>query len=135
MKSVSQMIFEASGKPSDLKKYKKTERKETVHFISGDIYDFSDPGYDDEFSYYDGSGNGYIKDKQGHVYDVIAHDSTSDAGRIAGGCQNFSVTIKKANLLVYPGLLHIKLEKYKIFGFSILTNLVKNSFAADKSSS
>ena len=97
MKNILQNIFEASGKPSDLKKYKKTERKETVHFRSGDIYDFSDPGYDEEFSYYDGSGNGYIKDKEGHVYDVIARDSTSDAGAIAGGTHNYYVTIKKAN--------------------------------------
>ena len=28
MKSISQRIFEASGKPSDLRKYKRTERKE-----------------------------------------------------------------------------------------------------------
>jgi len=97
MKSINQFIFEASGKPSDLKKYIKKERKETVHFNSGDIYDFSDPGYDDEFSYYTGEGNGYIKDKSGHVYDVIARDETGDAGRIAGGSHDYYVTIKKAN--------------------------------------
>ena len=97
MKSISKCIFEASGKPSDIKKYKQTARKETVHFKSGDIYDLSDPGYDDEFTYYDGSGNGYIKDKQGHVYDVVTSESTGDAGRIAGGSQNYYVCIKKAN--------------------------------------
>lgn len=97
MKSINQFIFEASGKPSDLKKYNKQERKETVHFRDGDIYDTHDPGYDDEFTYYDGSGNGYIKDKEGHVYDVIARDSQSDAGRIAGGSHDYYVTIKKAN--------------------------------------
>ena len=97
MKNISQKIFEAVSKPSDLKKYKKTARKETVHFKSGDIYDFSDPGYDEEFTYFDGSGNGYIKDKDGHVYDVIASTRSGDAGRIAGGSTNYYVCIKKAN--------------------------------------
>ena len=97
MKSISQRIFEASGKPSDLRKYKTNARKEMVHFNSGDIYDFSDPGYDEEFTYYDGSGNGYIKDKEGHVYDVITSTRSGDAGRIAGGSTNYYVCIKKAN--------------------------------------
>jgi len=97
MKNISQCIFEASGKPSDLKKYKRTERKETVHFRGSDMYDLKDPGYDDEFSYFDGSGNGYIKDKQGHVYDVVATDRAGDAGYIAGGAHDYYVTIKKAN--------------------------------------
>ena len=97
MKNLLQNIFEASGKPSDLKKYKKTERKETVHFRGSDMFDTKDPGYDDEFSYFDGSGNGYIKDKQGHVYDVIATDREGDAGAIAGGSHDYFVTIKKAN--------------------------------------
>lgn len=97
MKSVIHKIFEASSKPSDLKKYKHTERKETLHFKSGDIYDLSDPGYEDEFTYYDGSGNGYIKDKNGKVYDVIASTSSGDAGRIAGGSTSYYVCIKKAD--------------------------------------
>ena len=97
MKNIGQFIFEASGKPSDLKKYNRNERKETVHFRGSDIFDMSDPGYDDEFTYYDGSGNGYIKDKQGHVYDVIATDRAGDAGAIAGGAHDYYVTIKKAN--------------------------------------
>ena len=97
MKNLLQNIFEASGKPSDLKKYKKTERKETVHFRGSDMFDTKDPGYNDEFSYFDGSGNGYIKDKQGHVYDVIATDREGDAGAIAGGSHDYFVTIKKAN--------------------------------------
>ena len=97
MKNLLQNIFEASGKPSDLKKYKKTERKETVHFRGGDMFDTKDPGYNDEFSYFDGSGNGYIKDKQGHVYDVIATDREGDSGAIAGGSHDYFVTIKKAN--------------------------------------
>lgn len=97
MKHIIQCIFEAGGKPSDLKKYKRTERKETVHFRGGDMFDTKDPGYDDEFSYFDGSGNGYIKDKQGHVYDVIATDRAGDAGAIAGGSHDYYVTIKKAN--------------------------------------
>lgn len=97
MKSILQNIFEASGKPSDLKKYKRTERKETVHFRAGDMFDTQDPGYDDEFSYFDGSGNGYIKDKQGHVYDVVTSDRAGDAGAIAGGSHDYYVTIKKAN--------------------------------------
>lgn len=97
MKSILQNIFEASGKPSDLKKYKRTERKETVHFRGSDTYDLKDPGYDDEFSYFDGSGNGYIKDKAGHVYDVVATDRAGDSGFIAGGAHDYYVTIKKAN--------------------------------------
>ena len=97
MKSISQNIFEASGKPSDLKKYKRTERKETVHFNGSDTFDTKDSGYDDEFSYFDGSGNGYIKDKQGNVYDVVASDRNGDAGTIAGGLHDYLVTIKKAN--------------------------------------
>ena len=39
MKNLLQNIFEASGKPSDLKKYKKTERKEIVHFRGSDMFD------------------------------------------------------------------------------------------------
>ena len=97
MKNILQNIFEASGKPSDLKKYKRTERKETVHFRGGDMFDTADPGYDDEFSYFDGSGNGYIKDKQGHVYDVVTSERNGDAGAIAGGSRDYYVTIKKAN--------------------------------------
>ena len=97
MKDILFKIFEASGKPSDLKKYKKTERKEIVHFRGSDMFDTKDPGYNDEFSYFDGSGNGYIKDKQGHVYDVIATDREGDAGAIAGGSHYYFVTIKKAN--------------------------------------
>lgn len=61
------------------------------------MFDTKDPGYNDEFSYFDGSGNGYIKDKQGHVYDVIATDREGDAGAIAGGSHDYFVTIKKAN--------------------------------------
>lgn len=97
MKSIEQFIFESSGKPSDLKKYKKIERKETVHFRGSDMFDTNDPGYDDEFTYYSGEGNGYIKDKAGHVYDVITSDRTGDAGAIAGGSHDYYVTIKKAN--------------------------------------
>lgn len=97
MKSISQCIFEASGCPSDLKKYNKIERKETVHFRGSDIYDLKDPGYDDEFTYFDGSGNGYIKDKKGHVYDVVTSDRSGDAGSIAGGAHDYYVTIKRAN--------------------------------------
>ena len=85
MKSILQNIFEASSKPSDLRKYRRTERKETVHFRSSDMYDTKDPGYNDEFLYFDGSGNGYIKDKQGHVYDVVTFERNGDAGAIAGG--------------------------------------------------
>lgn len=97
MKSILHNIFEASSKPSDLRKYKRTERKETVHFRSSDMYDTKDPGYDDEFLYFDGSGNGYIKDKQGHVYDVVTFERNGDAGAIAGGSHDYFVTIKKAN--------------------------------------
>lgn len=97
MKSILQNIFEASSKPSDLRKYKRTERKETVHFRSSDMYDTKDPGYNDEFLYFDGSGNGYIKDKQGHVYDVVTFERNGDAGAIAGGSHDYFVTIKKAN--------------------------------------
>lgn len=97
MQNILQYVFEASSKPSDLKKYKRTERKETVHFRGSDTYDLKDPGYDDEFTYFDGSGNGYIKDKQGHVYDVIITDRAGDAGAIAGGSHDYYVTIKKAN--------------------------------------
>ena len=97
MKTILQNIFEASSKPSDLRKYKRTERKENVHFRSSDMYDTKDPGYNDEFLYFDGSGNGYIKDKQGHVYDVVTFDRNSDAGAIAGGSHDYFVTIKKAN--------------------------------------
>ena len=97
MKTIQQFISEALSKPSDLKKYNTKSRKETVHFKSSDIYDFSDTGYEDEFIYYDGSGNGYIKDKQGHVYDVVTFERNSDAGAIAGGSYDYFVTIKKAN--------------------------------------
>ena len=97
MKSILQNIFEASSKPSDLRKYKRTERKETVHFRSSDMYDTKDPGYNDEFLYFDGSGNGYIKDKQGHVYDVVTFERNGDAGAIAGGSHDYFVTIKKPN--------------------------------------
>lgn len=90
-------LLEANQKPSDLKKYKTTERTEKVRFKSGDIYDLHDDGYVDDFTYYDGSGNGYIKDKEGHVYDVVASMSNGDAGRIAGGSTNYYVCIKKAN--------------------------------------
>ena len=97
MKGLVTKIYEGISKPSGLKKLKTTARTEKVHFKSGDVYDFSDPGYDEDFTYYDGSGNGYIKDKDGHVYDVIAKTSTGDAGMIAGGSTKYYVCIKKAN--------------------------------------
>ena len=90
-------LLEANQKPSDLKKYKTTEHVEKVRFKSGDIYDLHDDGYEDDFTYYDGSGNGYIKDKEGHVYDVEVGSSSGDAGRIAGGSTEYFVRIKKAN--------------------------------------
>lgn len=91
-------IFEAApSKPSGIRKYKDSVRTQNVHFKSGDIYDLSDPGYDEEFKYYDGSGNGFIKDKEGHVYDVVTWKRQGDAGMIAGGSTSFGVTIKRAN--------------------------------------
>lgn len=96
-KYASIKIFEAASKPSDIKKYKQSVRKETVRFRDSDVYDFSDPGYDEELKYFDGSGNGYIKDKDGHVYDVVTWERQGDAGRIAGGSRSFGVTIKRAN--------------------------------------
>lgn len=97
MKSVLQHVFEASGKPSDIKKYVQKDEKKKVRFKSGDIYDTTDSGYYDDFSYYSAKGHGYIKDKEGNTYDVEVMTSQGDAGRIAGGSTNYTTIIKKAN--------------------------------------
>lgn len=99
MKTLINFINEAKvKKPSDLKKYKHSTKDVMTTFVSGDIYSNSDyDKYEDTFTYYTGSGDGYITDKKGNVYDVIASDKTQDAGRIAGGAHTYSVTIKNAN--------------------------------------
>lgn len=91
--------MEANKKrPSGLGKIKDTSREEDVEFIAGDIYDLSDTNrYTDKFKYYSGQGNGYITDKEGHVYDVVTSSEQGDAGRIAGGSHDYYVTIKNVN--------------------------------------
>lgn len=88
--------MEANQKrPSGLGKIKDKSREEDVEFIAGDIYDLSDSNrYTEKMKYYKGEGNGYITDKEGHVYDVFTRAEQGDAGRIAGGSTYRYVTIK-----------------------------------------
>lgn len=98
MKDISKYIVvnEAKAKaPSAIKSYKGGSKAQKVHFLGSDIYDTNDPGYDDYVKYYSGTGNGYIMDKDGKVYDVKCGSYSSDAGRIAAGTMNYSATIYK----------------------------------------
>ena len=90
------LIMEANQKrPSGLGKIKDNSKETDVEFIAGDIYDLSDSNrYTEKFKYYRGDGNGYITDKNDHVYDVVTSESQGDAGRIAGGSTSLAVTIK-----------------------------------------
>ena len=90
------LIMEANQKrPSGLGKIKDKSREEDVEFIAGDVYDLSDSNrYTEKMKYYKGEGNGYITDKEGHVYDVFTRSEQGDAGRIAGGSTYRYVTIK-----------------------------------------
>lgn len=96
MKTVLRYIFEASGKPSDIKKFVEKNKVKRVKFNVGDVYDKYD-GYYDDISYYDAKGQGYIKDKAGNTYDVEVYKWQDDAGRIVGGSTHYAVVIKKAN--------------------------------------
>lgn len=95
IKSYDTFLNEAVKKPSGLKQLKDNSSVEKIHVIDSDIYDFSDPGHDEEFTYYRRDGNGFIYDKDGHAYDVITNSHSSDSGRIAGGTMNWSCTIKR----------------------------------------
>lgn len=88
-------IDEAQKTPSGIKKYKNTSKEKTVHFLASDIYDTSDPGYDEKVKYYSAEGNGYIMDKEGKIYDVQCGSFSSDAGRIVGGTINKVCNIRK----------------------------------------
>lgn len=90
------LIMEANQKrPSGLGKIKDKSVEQDVEMIAGDIYDLSDSNrYTEKMKYYKGKGNGYITDKEGHVYDVFTSTEQGDAGRIAGGSTYRYVTIK-----------------------------------------
>lgn len=93
-------------KPSGLYKSKIQARKVMNTYIGSDIYDLHDKGYEKEDTYYDKTYWGFIMDKSGNVYDVIASTSQGDAGRIAGGSTHYYVTIKNVENT------DIKLEGY-----------------------
>lgn len=84
-------------KPSGIGKRKDTSRKVKVHFCASDIYDFNDPGYEDDVKYYSDECDGFIYDKNGIMHGVKSSSYSSDTGRIAGGTMNYSLTILKAN--------------------------------------
>ena len=90
------LIIEANQKrPSGLGKIKDKSEEKEVTMVAGDIYDFGEWNrYKENVKYYKGEGNGYITDKEGHVYDVFTSQSTGDAGRIVGGSRSLYVTIK-----------------------------------------
>lgn len=90
------LIMEANQKrPSGLGKIKDKSQEKEVTMIAGDVYDLSDSNrYTETMKYYKGEGNGYITDKEGHVYDVFTSTEQGDAGRIAGGSTYRYVTIK-----------------------------------------
>ncbi len=90
------LIMEANQKrPSGLGKIKDKSVEQDVEMIAGDVYDLSDSNrYTEKMKYYKGEGNGYITDKEGHVYDVFTRTEQGDAGRIAGGSTYRYVTIK-----------------------------------------
>lgn len=81
-------------KPSGLYKSESQARKVMNTYIDSDIYDLSDKGHQEEDTYYDRKYWGFIMDKEGNMYDVIAHSIQGDAGRIAGGSTDYYVDIK-----------------------------------------
>lgn len=97
MKTVLHYIFEASGKPSDIKKYTNKNTEKEIRYSSGDIYDFKDKGRDEVMQYVKRDGTGFIKDKQGNTYEVETHEQQEDAGSFAKGGWRYQVIIKKAN--------------------------------------
>lgn len=75
-------------------------------YIDSDIYNFSDKGTKQEDTYYDRKYWGFIMDKDGNIYDVVASSVQGDAGSIAGGSTNYYVDIK------YSDELTIRLSDY-----------------------
>ena len=79
--------------PSKFVKVKDTSRDVTNSYFAGDIYDSHSGMYQQTDRYGGSYKEGYITDKEGNKYSLIASYSTGDAGRIAGGSQSYSVTI------------------------------------------
>ena len=84
-------------KPSGFTKKKNTSKTRNVHFKASDIYDLSDPGYDEQVTYYSDECDGFIYDKKGIKHGVVGSSYSSDSGRIVGGTMNYYVKILAAN--------------------------------------
>lgn len=137
MKNFNSFIFEAKAaekgrkkKPSGIYKTKTEARKVMNTYIGSDIYDLSDKGYKQEDTYYDSTSYGFIMDKEGNMYDVVASSSQGDAGRIAGGSTYYYVTIKDVNGV------DINLKSYNaVFsrsdGFIIISSIKSGNYLED----
>ena len=102
-------IYESKQNPSALKKLKTTEYKVKNTYRGGDIYDTVSGTYEQEDTYYKGDGNGYIMNKDGKVFDVIATQWNEDCGAIAGGTLRMTVAIKR---VLFDGKEDITLSGY-----------------------
>lgn len=124
--------MEANAKrPSGIGKLKDKSVEVDNEYIVGNVYDLSDENRQTEkFKYYRGEGNGYITDKQGHVYDVQTSEYSGDAGRIAGGSYTLSVTIKNIDgtNLRFRGFTAIMSRSY---GLDIISDIKAGMYLED----
>ena len=96
MKTLTQYINineAAQKKPSGIVKTNTQLRKVMNSYISGDVYDTHSSRYQQEDTYSSSNSNGFIFDKDGNIYELIATTNQGDAGRISGGSLDFKVTI------------------------------------------
>lgn len=83
-------IVEAKHSDINLKKSYNVVRNQ---YLSGDVYDFNAPTYEQDDTYTTVDANGFIMDKQGNKYPVKGSHNTEDAGRIVGGASRTIVKI------------------------------------------
>lgn len=117
-------------KPSGLYKSQSQARKVMNTYLDSDIYDFSDKGTKREDTYYDRKYWGFIMDKEGNIYDVVASSVQGDAGRIVGGSTTYYVDIK------YSDELTISLSDYTaVFsngdGYLLISNIEAGHYLED----
>lgn len=92
-KNIKNILREAKKPSSSKMKYRNDTHTATFKNAGG--FDGAHMGtYEDTETYHHGDGTGYIMDKEGNVYDVVAKDREGDSGYISGGAHDYSVIIR-----------------------------------------
>ena len=96
---VDKYYMTVSAQPSNLK-LKKVSKEDTFARSSAlDRYDFGDYGGCEYYRVLLGRDDyvGYIKDKKGRIFNVIAYDKQCDSGYISGGGMDYYVCIEHSD--------------------------------------